>query len=226
MTTFREVSRQRTVRWATWGWVCLVAGLLGAASAIFLIVIAPAVGTDRFSYPLSAGGFTAIQVFFFIQHLGLLAGIYGLWRSGAAGSNRLGMWGAMVSMALLTVTELVAISGANSAYPSARTDVIESLYGITSILIGATLIVAGIAVLRAGRWRGWARYVPLGLGVYVFVPMTPALFGSFTLGRFVIGGWMLGFAVLGWALVHTARRADRADRADRAGTAESPERSS
>lgn len=65
--------------------------------------------------------------------------------------------------------------------------------------------MAGIAVIRAGLWRGWRRVVPLVLGVYVFVPMTPALFGSYVLARLAIGGWMLGFAFLGWALIKTAQ---------------------
>ncbi|MBA2577225.1 MAG: hypothetical protein H0V05_11400 [Euzebyaceae bacterium] len=194
-----------------WGWVCLVAGLAGVAAAIFMIVVDPAVGEDRYSYPLTPRGFTALQVFFAIHHVGLLAGLYGLWRSAALGTSRLGRWGAwgaIAGMALLTVTELVAIAGADSAYPSGRTDMLDSLYGVSSVLIGVTLIVAGIAVIRVGRWRGWRRLVPLLLGVYVFVPMTPALFGPFVLARLVIGGWMFGFAVLGWALVTAALHTD------------------
>ncbi|MFP4635760.1 MAG: hypothetical protein ACLFRD_07865, partial [Nitriliruptoraceae bacterium] len=55
-----------------------------------------------------------------------------------------------------------------------------------------------------GRWRGWHRFVPLALGVYVIVPMGPLLVASDDLARLGIGGWMLGFAALGWALVATA----------------------
>lgn len=189
---------------ARWGWVCLVAGLLGLASAVFLIAIDPVVGEDRYSYPLSPEGFVAIQVFFFVHHLGLLGGLYALWRSGAVGTSRLGRWGSwgsMAGMALLSVTELVAISGARSAYPSARTDLLDGLYGMSSILIGVTLIMTGIAVIRLRRWQGWARIVPLALGVYVFVPMIPGLMGPHLLARLTIGGWMLGFAALGYALV-------------------------
>lgn len=185
-----------------------MAGVLGLASAVFLIVVEPAVGRDRFSYPFPPGGFAVAQVWFFVHHFGLVAGLYGLWRSGAVGTGRLGRWGAfgaIVGMGLLTGAELVAISGSDSAYPSARTDMIGSLYGIASMLIGVTLIMAGIAVIRTGRWQGWRRVVPLVLGVYVFVPLTPALFASFVLARLAIGGWMLGFALLGWALVKTAR---------------------
>jgi len=190
------------------GWVCLVAGVLGHASAIFLMAVEPSVGPDRFSYPFASGAFAAIQVWFSIQHIGLLAGLYGLWRSGAVGTSglgRSGAWGAIVGMGLLTVTELLAISGSDSVRPSARTDMIGSLYGIATFLIGGTLIVAGIAVIRTGQWQGWRRVLPLILGVYVFVPLTPALFASYVLARLAVGGWMLGFAFLGWALVKTAR---------------------
>jgi hypothetical protein len=190
------------------GWVCVAAGVLGLASAILLLVVEPAVAPDRFSYPFTPGGFAAAQVWFFVHHFGLLAGLYGLWRSGAVGRSwfgRIGAWGAIAGMGLLTVAELVAISGAESAHPSPRTDVIESVYGVASILIGLSLVVAGLAVIRTGRWQGWGRVVPLILGVYVFVPLTPALFSSYVLARLAIGGWMLGFAFLGWALVKTAR---------------------
>jgi hypothetical protein len=119
----------------------------------------------------------------------------------------------MAGMGMLAATELVAITAANSTYPSAQTGTLDSLYGVSSILIGASLIVAGIAVIRAGRWHGWRRVLPLLLGLYVFVPLTPALFASWTLARLAIAGWMLGFAVLGWALVETARSAATASTA-------------
>ncbi|HWC13138.1 MAG TPA: hypothetical protein VG929_00915 [Actinomycetota bacterium] len=192
------------------GWLCLVAGVIGAAAAVFLVLVEPAVPEDRYSYPLTAGGFTAIQVFFFVHHLGLVAGLYGLWHSGVVGTSRFGRWGAvgaLVGMALLTLTELIAITGSDAPYPSPRTDMLDGLYGVSSVLIGVTLIMAGVAVVRTRVWRDWRRYVPLLLGVYVFVPMTPAVFGPFVLARFAIGGWMLGFALLGWALVETGEDA-------------------
>ncbi|MEU7898428.1 hypothetical protein AB0B45_36895 [Nonomuraea sp. NPDC049152] len=187
-------------------WALLLAGFTGAASALFLAFVPPAVAGDRFSFPLSADGFTAIQSFFFLHHLAIAWGLMVVWRSGFAGRGvpaRIGGIGSVVSMVLLAVQELVAISAANAAYPSPATDIVDSVYGVLSLLNGAALIVLGIAVVRARRWAGWRRFIPLILGVYVIVPLTPAIFGPFVVARLTIGVWMLLFAALGFALVRT-----------------------
>jgi hypothetical protein len=190
------------------GWLSVLAGVLGAASAVVLLAATPVVATDRLSYPFTPAGFTVAQVWFAIHHLGLLAGLYGLWRSGAVGTGRLGSigsWASIVGMILLAVAELVAISGSDGPAAIAQSGWLGGLYGVSSIVIGGGLILAGVAVLRTDEWRDWRRFVPLVLGVYVFVPMTPALMASFVAARLAIGGWMLGFALLGWALVKSAR---------------------
>ena len=63
------------------GALCLAAGILGAASGILLSVYPAQVSEEMFSYPLTAGGFTVIQIWFFVQHLGLVAGIAALARA-------------------------------------------------------------------------------------------------------------------------------------------------
>ncbi|HVM35875.1 MAG TPA: hypothetical protein VM784_11085 [Actinomycetota bacterium] len=110
----------------------------------------------------------------------------------------------MGGMVLLSIAELAAITAANADYPSARTDPLDALYGVSSMAVGAGLIMLGTAAIRTGRWTGWRRYVPLLLGLWVFVPMTPALFASFVLGRLTIGGWMALFGLLGYALLREA----------------------
>jgi hypothetical protein len=196
-------SDERFVRRA--GAVCLAAGVLGAASGVFLAVAPAEVGADVYSYPLAAEPFAAIQVFFFLQHLGLALGLLGVWRARALDGGRLGRSGlaaALGGMALLAIVELVAISAAESPYPSPRTDVLDGLYGVSTTLIGIGLVCAGAAALR-GRWRGWRGLLLLGTGVYVFVPMMPALFGPFVLARLAIAGWMLLFAAIGWLLLRS-----------------------
>jgi len=191
----------------TLGLLCVLAGALGVASAAVLLVIDPAVGSDRFSYPFTPAGFVVAQAWFSIHHLGLLAGLLGLWWSGLAGSGRLGRvgsWTAIGGMAMLAINELLAISASGSSAAVANAGPIGALYGVASTLIGVGLILAGVAVLQTGRVTDWRRYVPLALGIFVFVPMLPALFASFVLARLAIGAWMLGFAVLGWVVASTA----------------------
>lgn len=111
----------------------------------------------------------------------------------------------VVSMTLLAVQELVAITAAGAPYPSEQTGIVESVYGILSLLNGAALIIFGLAVIRARRWTGWRRLTVIGLGIYIIVPLAPAIFGPFVLARLAIAGWMLLFALLGWALLRPAR---------------------
>lgn len=189
------------------GTVCLWGAVLGAASGVFLAVVPAQVDSDVYSYPLENMPFAAIQVFFFIQHLALLIGVIGLWRSGATGSSWLAKFGvgaAVAGMGLLALLELAAITVANAAYPGPRTDLFDAFYGVASLVIGAGLVLAGVAVLRTRLWHGWPRWIPLAAGIYVFVPMIPAIMGPFVLARLSIAGWMLLFAMLGWALMRSS----------------------
>lgn len=187
------------------GQLCFWAGVLGAASGLFLAVVPPAVDDDRYSYPLTAAGFALIQCWFVVQHLGLVAGLVGLGRPAAVGARRGGVFAAIVGMGLLTATELAAIGAARSTSAEAGTGLLDALYGISSVVVGIGLVGAGVAVLRAHIWRGWRRWLPLVLGVYVFVPMFPAMFGGFLAARLAITGWMLLFTLLGWALMREGR---------------------
>ena len=185
------------------GAVCLAAGILGAVSGIFLAVYPAQVSEDMFSYPLTAGGFTVIQIWFFVQHIGLLAGIAALARAETMVKGRSARWGsglAVSGMALLAVTELIAITARNSTYPGDGTGLLDVLYGVSSVAVGVGLILAGIAVRNGGRWTGWRGVVVLVAGIFVFVPMMPALMGPFVLARLAITVWMLFFAALGYAL--------------------------
>ena len=185
------------------GAACLAAGVLGAVSGVFLVAYPAQVSDEMFSYPLTAGGFTVIQLWFFVQHLGLLAGIAALVPAGTMSPTRSARWGtglAASGMALLAVTELIAITARDSTYPGDGTALLDALYGVSSVAVGVGLVLAGIAVRRRGLWTGWRGSVVLVAGIFVFVPMTPAIMGPFVLARLAITGWMLLFAALGYAL--------------------------
>lgn len=203
MSTELATSSPSVSRIRLYGRICLWAGVLGAASGIYLAVVPPSVGPERYSYPLSAAGHQAIQAWFAIQHVGLILGLIALLASGALGTaryGRIGLYVALAGLVVLTGAELWAITAAEAAAGSAQTAPLDTTFGIASILAGAGLVVAGAAAARAGRWQGWARYLPLVLGIYVFVPMIPAIMGPFVAARLAIGGWMVLFAALGWEL--------------------------
>lgn len=191
------------------GWLCLVAGVLGVASGVYLAIMEPAVSDGQWSYPQSVGEFTGTQVWFAIQHLGLLAGILALGRSGAAGAGRAARVATLVAvlgMAALALTELVAILPAEEPVDAALPVALGAVYGLVTTVLGVSLTVLGVQVARAGVWTGWRRWVPLALGVWVFVPMFPAMAMSFLGARLSISGWMALFALLGLALLRDDHR--------------------
>lgn len=211
-TTIRiPTTTSRSVRRA--GVWCLGAGLVGAAQAIIMLAWPAQVSDDRYSYPFAGFGFVVAQTSFFLQHLPLVVGVAALlWLPEARASRtaRIAIGAAAVGLMLLTVLELVTIVAYDATTDSSLATLVNNLYGLPVMLIGAGLLVAGIALLRQGP-AGWvgARWMPalvLVLGIYVFVPLTPAIMGSFTAGRLGIGGWMLLFAVLGYGLARLESR--------------------
>lgn len=204
MSTY-VAGRSSSVRTA--GLLCLVGAIIGVAGGLVTGFISPAVASDRFSYPYTPTGYVVAEISFAVNHVLLLVGVLGVARSGAVGDRRLGRVGVRVSvvgLVALTLCELVAITLADSAYPTSQTDLLETGYGISTILIGVGLVMAGTGVVRTGRWSGWSRYVVLACGVAVFVVVIPGVFGPFLVGRLVLTFWMLMFAGLGYALIHNA----------------------
>ena len=195
------------------GLLCLVGGVIGVVSGIVMAFIPPAVSPDLYSYPFSPAGFLVAQYVFMSNHVLLLVGILGLARSGVAGTGllgRVGLWISVAGMAALTLCEVAAMTLATSPYPSPGTDFMDMAYGVTSILIGVGLTLAGVAVVRAGEWAGWRRFVVLVCGVAVFVIVIPGVFGPFLAGRLVLAAWMLMFTALGWALYTRRARVSEA----------------
>lgn len=192
----------------TAGLLCLIGGATGVVSGVVLAFISPAVSPDLYSYPFTPTGFLVAQFVFMANHVLLLVGILGLARSGVVESGllgRVGLWISVIGMAALTLCEVGAMTLATSPYPSPGTDFMDMAYGVASILIGVGLTLAGLAVVRAGKWVGWRRFVTLVCGVAVFVIVIPGVFGPFLAGRMAIVVWMLMFSALGWALYTRVR---------------------
>ncbi|MET4637301.1 hypothetical protein [Mycetocola sp. 2940] len=202
VTATETLAGLRARRVESWGAIGFWGGIAGALSAMLLIVYPPQVSPDHFSYPFRGMGFTIAQLFFALQHVTMMLVVAGLLRT-AAGHSRLargGIGAAIVGLLLMSVVELVVISAADAVVGDPLYDTMSSLYGIPTILTATGLVVGGIGILRVGVWRSRTRLLPLILGVYVFVVLTPALFGPNWLGRVAIGLWCLLFALQGWIL--------------------------
>jgi hypothetical protein len=129
-----------------------------------------------------------------LTHALILVGIIGLARSGAAGDGWLGKigLGLAIFMEVLFIPAEITIQ-VNFALGGA-------LDGICGMGLGLGMILTGIAVLRAGRWQGWRRYIPLLFGLYPFLLIMPYVFLTGAPNFAAIGGWGLPTLLLGVAL--------------------------
>lgn len=187
--------------------LCVAGGLIGVAGGLVTAFVPPAVADTRYSYPYTPRAFVVAQLVFMLNHVLLVAGVVDLGRSGALGDRRYGragVWAAVAGLAGLTLCEVRALSFADDAYPSPGTATLDALFGVTTMLIGAGLVTAGLAVVRSRAWTGWARWAPLACGVAVFVVVIPGLLTGFLGGRLAITTWMVLFTALGAALARDA----------------------
>jgi hypothetical protein len=124
-----------------------------------------------------------------------LVGVLGLARSGAVGEGMLAKLGLgialLASVLFLPFEVLVAIN----------LELGGAALGFCALFQGLGLLLAGIAVLRAGRWGGWQRFTPLLCGLYTFLVLIPALALSDGYNAWALAGWQIPFALLGLALM-------------------------
>jgi hypothetical protein len=188
-----------------------ITGVLSAAAMLAWPVQSP---PELVRYPFTSSQFMAIQTWFFVHHLGMVAVLVGLARAGVTGDGRIariGAWLAVAGTFLLAVQELATgLLHGEALLATANEGAMGAGYGVSTNLIGLGMVVAGIGVVRARVWAGWARWVPLAIGVMHFVVVTPAIFsGNFVAARLAIGSWILLFGALGLALVRQVSDARR-----------------
>jgi hypothetical protein len=170
------------------GIVCLVGGLVGAVLDVFWLVTGPA------EVSLARNlGYVVFQV-------ALLVGLAGLAMLGAVGSA----WWGRVGLGVAILSYVVLIGG----------ELIEPFEPATAMMIfdnvalpfGIGMVLAGVAVLRAGRWSEWRRFVPLALGAYMFVVFLPVVIATGSDAGFfaAVTGSDLLSAALGLAVVREA----------------------
>jgi hypothetical protein len=192
------------------GLACVAGAAIAVAGELVLALVPQAVGSDRLSHPLTPQGYRVLQGSLTLGRILLIVGVLGIARAGAAGAGwgaRAGLGLTVAGLALLTGCEAGAFLLADSARDTARTSLLQTMYGLATLMIGVGLTITGVAVRRARRWTGWARHVVFAAGLAVPVVVIPAIAGPQPLGRIALIGWMLMWAALGIALVGSARTA-------------------
>ena len=143
-----------------------IAGAIGGGLWVLLLLVDVAAYQALHASAVAFRAWLAALVF--MQAL-LLVGVVGLARSGATGEGWLGRIGLVI--AVLGRTTFVLAEVHNLAKGNDDSPLLP--LGALSTGVGMTLV--GIAVLRARRWGGWRRPIPLLAGLYPFVAMFPLL---------------------------------------------------
>lgn len=143
--------------------------------------------------PPASSAFYQTQVVWLVVQALLLIGFFGLLWGGAVARSRFGLIAFGVGVlghALFVVAEVHGLSrGASS-----------DLWALAALVSAIGLLLVGIATIRARRWQGWARFVPLLAGLYFFVGMLPFVFFADEPNLFALGGWGLLRLAVGLAI--------------------------
>src|SRR5690606_29940782 len=116
----------------------------------------------------------------------------GLARSRAAGAGLLP--GIGLTTAFLGIGAFVAVSLMTYADQQAP----DRLNAVPITLTAVGMLLTGLAVVRAGHWQGWQRYMPLVCGLYAGVVELPGyllLRDTAAFEILVVGNWLTWVAL-------------------------------
>lgn len=140
----------------------LICAVLSAAQ-----VVAALVGLAVPAYALGADPILWFAVLLAILHVQQLAAVLAVARSGYAGAGAL----ATTGLALTALGGVAFLAG--ELLYVVDVAVADPVFTAASVASGIGMVLVGIAVLQTRRWAGPARFLPLAIGVYVFVVLTP-----------------------------------------------------
>ena len=135
---------------------------------------------DSLNFPWYGGLAGQIATWWAFAGLFLAIGFGALARSQAlrtSKAGRLGAWIAVLGAATLVVANFLSAANADAMMADGIGGAIGSMFGGGTVLLGAGLTLAGVAVLRSGTWHGVARFIPLANGIWSLA-MIALIFGD------------------------------------------------
>ena len=168
------------------------AGLLGAiggaltviSGAIIQGIVQPAsdVSNEMWSYPWTSDAYVPVSLVLAALYALVFIGVLGFARSGVAGPGRGARVGTVVALtgtAVFFAAQLLSITVADQRVDLNGAGLVAACFALGGVLSAIGFIVAGIATVRARRWDGWRRYVPLATGIWLvalnILVVTPTL---------------------------------------------------
>jgi hypothetical protein len=154
------------------GALCLAGGGLTALVAVLvqvLVVPGTHVSDKVWSYPWSASALVPVSVGYTLLHLLVLAGLFGILRSGVIGVGRAARAGRALVLSgtvLLTIGELASIPIRQERLDSTPATIVGAVFGVAVLFSVIGLLTAGITALHSHRWYGWRRLTPLTAGIF------------------------------------------------------------
>lgn len=182
---------------------CIVGGVVAVVGAIVTNNIPSSVPVTNISSPYTPPVFIITEVIWTTCHVLMFLGTLGLARSGAVGDSqlgRIGLWIALVGMALIVPSELGFAFFPNAAEDSTPGTILSTAIGLATMVASLGFVLVGIATLRERRWQGWQRFTPLLCGLFAFVVLIPVLVIRPELYLWPVAGWSACFIPLGLAL--------------------------
>lgn len=135
---------------------------------------------DRLNFPFSGSLATVTSLTWGLSQVLFVVTLLAFARSGAVGTSRpgrIGAWLALVGGVVFVAAHAVSVIFRNARVDDPAGVGAVTLFAIATVLTAVGFIVAGVAVVRAGRWTSWRRCTVLAIGIWMLC-MLPLQFTS------------------------------------------------
>jgi hypothetical protein len=186
-------------------------GVVGVGSGLLFAAMSVWKGVAGLGSDSTGGQATAIAIGFAVAMVGYVALTTGVHLARPGGDGR---WPRFFTGALVVAWIALLAGSALEAVSSINPDE-NPLNPLGGLLQAVGLVGLGVVTMRAGRWSGWRRWMPLGLAVYYVAGLMVPAFAGVEPSWAAEAVWALGYALLGAALISESALVRRPDDAPR-----------